>query len=393
MRILLGGRLPYSTRFLRRLSSSSQRIIHLPPPSVGGEGSFRIGDAVLKYWQVAPQVLDAHSTFVPEHLRGGGVANILAKAIFSHAHEHEQTIIPSCCYLSSRFIPDNSAQHASIALQSFSMPAPGLQIEVTWTGVATVRLTDDRRRNPLTNGILGALGDWLRNLEGKWPDFHDVRATGTAVIAPSSSVRCVVLEAEGPVFSAGHDFKDFDGADQAAVRQVLTACAEVNILLSRIPQVSVAAVGGAALAGGAQLASSCDIVLAHADRAKFTLTGVHAGGYCHTPLVAYAGRLPLRKALELGALGDTIDAYEAERIGLANRVIQDVDWRNTIQTVAERLADSFGKNSADGKRTLYRQAMTADVADRYAIATPVMEAMFESAPWKRHMDRFLRKKK
>ena len=97
-----------------------------------------------------------------------------------------------------------------------------------------------------------------------------------------AEVRCVVIESEGPVFSAGHDLADFRDAAPSTSRRILETCAEVSCLLQSIPQVTVAAVGGAAFAGGAQLAASCDIVLAHSDRASFQLTGVHGRGSPHT---------------------------------------------------------------------------------------------------------------
>ena len=77
-----------------------------------------------------------------------------------------------------------------------------------------------------------------------------------------------------------------------------------------VSQATVAAVNGACLAGGAQLAASCALVVACTETSSFTLTGVHGRGFCHTPLVAYGARLSARKALELGLLGDTITASE-----------------------------------------------------------------------------------
>ena len=83
---------------------------------------------------------------------------------------------------------------------------------------------------------------------------------------------------------------------------MLEVCADVNAALSEVPQVTMAAVGGACLAGGAQLAASCDLVLAH-EGASFCLPGVRSpGGFCHTPAVAVGARLAPHKALELALL-------------------------------------------------------------------------------------------
>ena len=68
-----------------------------------------------------------------------------------------------------------------------------------------------------------------------------------------------------------------------------------TVPLPGLPQVTVAAVAGACLAGGAQLAASCDLVLARED-ATFCLPGVRSGGFCHTPAVALGARLAPHKA-------------------------------------------------------------------------------------------------
>ena len=127
--------------------------------------------------------------------------------------------------------------------------------------------------------------------------------------------------------------------------------------------------------------------------ASFTLTGVHGRGMCHTPLVAYAQRLPTRVALERAMLGDTIDADEAVRTGLANRAVDATEWRQSVDGLASRLAAGYNRNSADGKRALYRQAAAAAPGTRYEIATEAMVEMFASPAWQGHMGRFLDRRK
>ena len=87
---------------------------------------------------------------------------------------------------------------------------------------------------------------------------------------------------------------------------------------------TVAAVHGMCLAGGAQLAASCDLVLVQAESARFMLPGTLGGGFCHTPAVAISSRVAPRRAFELAALAEEVDAAEAHHIGLANRIIPQV---------------------------------------------------------------------
>ena len=406
---------------------------------------FALGEAVLEYRHDGVATVNALHTRVPIEYRGQGVAERLCDALYEHAQNDHLKITPSCSYIRDRYVPKRQTtwQHT---LQFMDMATSGLQIEVDWNGVATLRLVDARRRNPLHVALLERMRDWLANVNATgWPDDdHDDGAPEDR--RPSALVRCIVLESCGPVFSAGHDFRDFAGAAAARpaeVRRILDTCADVNLLLGQVPpvrarsaaatlslvpctchlrltsstlttysntssrsppvppcrcshrrssathQVSVAAVTGAALAGGAQLAASCDLVLARATDACFTLTGVHGGGFCHTPLVSYANRLPTRKALELAVLGDTIDASEAVRIGLANRAVAATDWRAEVDALSRRLATTFTRHSAAGKATLYAQAAALDARGQYRIATDEMVRMFTSRRWQAHMARFL----
>merc|ERR1712032_145614 len=106
----------------------------------------------------------------------------------------------------------------------------------------------------------------------------DVSTFKSATAAP---VRCIVIASTGSFFSSGHDLKDFTtevpAEDQLAT---LKLCAEVNMLLSSVPQPTVAKVDGHAMAGGCQIVASCDLLLC-TERSKFTLPGVRAKeGFC-----------------------------------------------------------------------------------------------------------------
>merc|ERR1712232_759143 len=106
------------------------------------------------------------------------------------------------------------------------------------------------------------------------------------------AVRCIVIASTGPVFSSGHDMRDFTSdVSKQAQAATLDLCAEVNMLLSRVPQPTVALVDGHAMAGGCQLAASCDLLLA-TETSKFALPGVRSKqGFCHTPGVAVASKI------------------------------------------------------------------------------------------------------
>lgn len=373
-------------------SSAAARVAHAASAD-GSHGVFTLGTAKLTYHATGQaRVIDIDHTLVPPEMRGRGVAEVLCEAAFAHARSASLRVVPSCSYVATRFVPRNVDSVGDVALASLDTSVAGLQIETRHDGVATLRLTDARRRNPLHDRLLVRMRDWLRGLHGRWPEHEGADADADADGGGATAPRCVVIEAEGPAFSAGHDFGDFHGATAADARRVLDVCAEVASLLQAIPQVSVAAVSGAALAGGAQLAASCDLVLAHADLARFELTGVHGRGFCTTPVVGYLGRLAPRAALELGVLGESVDASEAVRLGLANRAVPADAWRSTVDGLARRLASNFNRNVADGKRALYGAAAAPTLGGRYAVATPTMVEMMGSDNWQQHMRRFTERK-
>jgi len=274
------------------------------------------------------------------------------------------------------------SQHTT-AQQQMQTLTPGLNLELNTLGIATLRFTEGRRRNPLTRGILRCLEDFLCERKAAWETNSE-----------ADPIRTIVLEAEGPIFCSGHSFDDFAGASSDEIRSTLELCARVNMLLSQVPQPTVAAVAGGCLAGGAQLAASCDLLLAHRQDAWFSLPGAGGGGYCHTPSVAVCARVGAHKALELGLLGERVSADEAVAIGLANRCFEGGSFRSSVESLTQKLASHYTPNLAAGKLVLYEQARAGlDTAAKYEVATPAMVAMFETPSFKAHMQAFLERRR
>ncbi|HVH04612.1 MAG TPA: enoyl-CoA hydratase-related protein, partial [Myxococcota bacterium] len=130
----------------------------------------------------------------------------------------------------------------------------------------------------------------------------------------------LILAADGPVFSAGHDFADMAGRSLDEMRRLLAVCAELMLSLQRLPQVVIAQVEGDAIAAGCQLVASCDLAVA-AEGAAFAIPGGKTGFFCHTPLVAVARNIGRKRALEMAFTGDPIDARTAAHWGLVNKVV------------------------------------------------------------------------
>ena len=165
----------------------------------------------------------------------------------------------------------------------------------------TITMNRPDRRNALSSEHMGQLISAFRD-------------------AGDSDARGVVLAANGPVFSAGHDFSEMAGADLVAMRGLLATCVELMELIQAIPQPVVARVHGLATAAGCQLVATCDLAVA-SDAAGFAIPGGKGGWFCHTPLVAVARSVGRKRAIEMAFTGDVVPAETALAWGLVNRVV------------------------------------------------------------------------
>jgi enoyl-CoA hydratase/carnithine racemase len=182
----------------------------------------------------------------------------------------------------------------------------------------------------------------------------------------------IVLAANGPVFSAGHDFGDVAGADHASVRRLLRACTDLMDLVQRVPQPVVARVHGLATAAGCQLVASADLAVA-AESAGFAAPGGKGGWFCHTPMVAIGRNVGRKRAFELAMSGDVIDAQTACEWGLVNRVVPDDDLDAAVGVLLDRVTRGSAESKALGKQALYAQLSLGQPA-AYDYAMEVMAA-------------------
>ena len=139
---------------------------------------------------------------------------------------------------------------------------------------------------------------------------HILLSTDGAITVAKSEARGVILAANGPVFSAGHNFGDMAGASLDEARHLFAVCTEMMNAVQAMPQVVIAKVHALATAAGCQLVATCDLAIA-ADTATFAIPGGKAGLFCHTPVVAVSRSMGRKRALEMALTGDAIDAATA----------------------------------------------------------------------------------
>jgi enoyl-CoA hydratase/carnithine racemase len=200
----------------------------------------------------------------------------------------------------------------------------------------------------------------------------------------------IVLAAEGPVFSAGHDFADVAGAPLPEVRSLLALCTELMQAVQEVPQVVVARVHALATAAGCQLVASCDLAVA-AESAGFAAPGGKGGWFCHTPMVAIARNVGRKRAMELALTGDVIDAATALDWGLVNRVVPEAELDDAVADLMARATRGSRASKAWGKQTMYAQ-LDRPERDAYTTAIEVMAAASQIPGAREGMAAFLEKR-
>ena len=211
-----------------------------------------------------------------------------------------------------------------------------LRYQVSDDGVATLLLYRPEKRNALNGLLIEALRESLRRA------------------AAEDSVSVVCIRGAGKDFCAGLDLAELIETADLPYEECLEDARRVASLMvevRRLPKPVVALVHGRALAGGAGLATACDLVLAH-EEAEFGYPEVHLGFVPGIVMSILREKVPEMSAFELAVRGHRIDAPEAARLGLVTRVLS---------------ADRFEEEGA---------AYLSDLASRPATALRLTKAHF-----------------
>ena len=236
--------------------------------------------------------------------------------------------------------------------------APPVLLRENSGPIAVLTLNRPDVRNTLSEAMLCALAGAL------------------AAIANDRAVRAVVLTAKGPTFSAGHDLKEMTArrsdpdAGRGYFKHIMLTCSAMMQQIVQLPQPVIAAVQGTATAAGCQLVASCDLAVASA-QAKFGVSGINAGLFCSTPMVALSRNVARKHAMEMLLTGDFIAAEEALRIGLVNRVVPAGAEHETALALARKIAAKSSHVVKIGKQAFYRQ-LEMGLAEAYRYTADVM---------------------
>src|SRR5450432_1721429 len=207
-------------------------------------------------------------------------------------------------------------------------------IEIHYAGdFATITMNNPKRRNALS----------LKHMSDLTNAFRQIG---------ESNAQGVILAANGPAISAGHDFADAVGQDLVAMRKLLRVCTTLMNTIQEIPQPVLARVHAIATAAGCQLVATCDLAVASTD-AAFATPGGKGGWFCTTPMVALSRNIGRKRALEMLLTGDMIDAQTAADWGLVNRVVSPEQLVQEAQRLLAAATRGSFLSKGIGKQAYY----------------------------------------
>ena len=206
------------------------------------------------------------------------------------------------------------------------------------SGIARIILNRPERRNALGARMVAELMDSL------------------ALADADDRIRVVALSGAGPDFCAGADLEEIrEAVEQGVLASLVDAesLGELFLLLRRMDTPVVAVVHGKALAGGCGLATACDMVLAASD-ARFGYPEVRLGFVPAMVMAILRRSVGEKRAFELIALGDLIEADTAEAIGLVNRVFPTDRFEEDVDEFLRELSSRSASAVSLSKRLLYQ---------------------------------------
>ena len=207
-------------------------------------------------------------------------------------------------------------------------------------GVATVTLNEPDKRNAISLDMVDGISATFDALEA------------------DDSVGAIVVTGAPPAFCAGADLTHLGASRAEALRHIY----EAFLRLSRCPLPTLAAVNGAAVGAGLNMALSCDVRLA-AEGARFDTRflqlGIHPGGGYTWMLRRIAG---VQATMAAGVFGDVLDGREAERVGLVWRCHPDDELLAAAQTMAAKAASAPRELAQRVKATIADMATIDDHA-------------------------------
>lgn len=168
-------------------------------------------------------------------------------------------------------------------------------------------------------------------------------------------IRVVIVRGAGKNFCAGIDVNDLKGKNNVEYFNWVELMEKMNITIANMGKPVIASIHNIAVANGIGIVAAADLAIA-TENARFGATAVNVGLFCMGPAVPLSRCIGRKKALELLITGDLIDAMEAERIGLINKVVSNEKLDEETMKLALKIAEKSPLAVQLGKKSFYKMA-------------------------------------
>lgn len=243
------------------------------------------------------------------------------------------------------------------------------------TAVATVTICNPTKRNPIGTAQAEEIVSALERLDR------------------DADVRVIVITGANEAFSAGGDLDEFLATIDSGATALWDTGEPWQRLFSIIPSLSkpvIARVAGPAMAGGCGLVASCDFALA-AENARFATPEIKIGLFALLILPMLIRRIGERHALDMVLTGRTIDAAEAMRFGLVNKVVPRGQLDISVDGLTSQFAAIPPATMARAKHA-FRTISAAGFTEGMEIARGIRGAFMGSNELKEGISRFLQER-
>ncbi len=233
-------------------------------------------------------------------------------------------------------------------------------------GIATITLDRAESRNALNTAMCEGI------------------VAGTVAACDDSTVRLVIIRANGPVFCAGADLKERQGMDDNAVRARRLKAFAAYEAIERLPMPSIAVVAGAAIGSGFEIAAACDFIVATCSASFRTPEALWGTVGATQRLPRIIGK---RLAKDMMFTGRKLDAEDARAAGLVSRIVAPEALESTIDEIAKVIRDAPPEAIRLAKRSI-DQGVELDPRGALATELLAIEENLSRANWRSGIDAF-----
>ncbi len=206
-----------------------------------------------------------------------------------------------------------------------------------------------------------------------------------------AEVRVLIIKGAGKVFSTGIDVSEFHGKTPSEYHRWLTLMDQMHFTIASMGKPVIAMVHGYAVANGAGLVAAADFAIV-AEGTQIGTTAINVGLLCTGPIIPMSYGLGKKKTLEMLLSGDMIDAREAERLGLVNKVVPAEKLEEETLAFANKLiaksplAIQMGKN-------FYYQMIDMPFRQRFVLNSEIMARLCTTEDAQEGVKAFMEKRK